>query len=329
MNVSIAFRRAAPAAVFFCAALVALGCAHGAAGGVPKEELHGASGGAVTPDRTDAPGGAPNLNRTDANASRAPELAAKVHAGPLVDRFVQASALFFGTTYKDGPLGEGDFGGPDVDPRVDFDAVDCVTYLEQSLALALFAGSDPAGASPASFLRTLDHVRYREGRVDFPDRNHYMMRDWVPANSWLLQDVTAQLVPGAAVAVTHTIDRAQFLRAKGVTPRPAVDDAGPLTMHVVPRESVAKVASAIRSGDLVFWAAQKDGIDIAHTGLAVRDSSGALLFRHASSKAGRVVQEPLADYAAHATFSAGLVVVRLRPDAALPPPAQPPGEGAP
>ena len=65
---------------------------------------------------------------------------------------------------------------------------------------------------------------------------------WVPANAWLVEDVTDRLAPGAAAPLTHTIDRAKFLRDKGVSPRPGVDDARSLTMQIIPREAVASVA---------------------------------------------------------------------------------------
>jgi hypothetical protein len=118
------------------------------------------------------------------------------------------------------------------------------------------------------------------------------------------------------VSIVRRIDRAEFLRGKGATPRAGLDEAADLRLAIVPRESAGAVAAGIRDGDLVFWVAKRDGIDIAHTGLAVRGADGQVLFRHASSKAGRVVEEPLGQYAARASFAAGLMVLRLRPDAA-------------
>jgi hypothetical protein len=249
--------------------------------------------------------------------------------GPA-DRFLSASALFLGTPYQDGPLGEGEGGGLDTDPRVDFERADCVTYLEQSLALALGPAPDaPDGAE--LFLRGLDRIRYRDGRVDFVARNHYMARDWAPANAWLAEDVTARIAPGVARDVTRRIDRASFLREKGAVPRAGEDDAADLVLAVIPRESASAVDGAIRAGDLVFWVGKRDGIDIVHTGLAARDGKGRLLFRHASSKAGHVVEEPFDGYASRATFALGFVVLRLRPDAtdALAARLAAPGEAAP
>ena len=106
---------------------------------------------------------------TARNAAAAPVLAARITASTPVDRFVEASALFLGKSYAGGPLGEGEGASPDPDPRVDFERADCVTYLEQSLALALTpAGDAPPAAGADGFLRRLDSIRYRDGQVGFP-----------------------------------------------------------------------------------------------------------------------------------------------------------------
>jgi hypothetical protein len=261
-----------------------------------------------------APAPAPDLTATQ--LAEWPALAVRLNATSLADRFVQASALFLGTTYDDGPLGEGAVGGPDPDPRVRFDRVDCVTYLEQSLALAVV--SPPLAKSVPMqdpFLAVLDRIRYRDGQVSYANRNHFMSIDWIPANAWLVSDVTDSLAPDATVEVTRTIDRAAFLTAHGVAPRPGVDDARTFATRIIPRDRVASVAPSIRNGELIFWAGKKDGILIVHTGLAVRNADGVLLFRHASSRAGKVTEEPLADYAAHAAFTSGFLVLRVREDA--------------
>lgn len=246
------------------------------------------------------------------------DAAAAARGEDVVDRFVAATAFFLGTEYVNGPLGEGEAGGPDPDPRVDFGHADCVTYLEQSLAVAL-AGS----AGEEEFLRALDAVRYREGRVSFPERNHYMVADWIPANDWLVEDVTARVAPGRTRKVERTIDRAAFLREQGVEPRPGRDEARTYAIDIVPRGELAAVTDGIENGDLVFWVGRREGIFVVHTGLAVRDDEGSLLFRHGSSKAGRALDEPFAEYNERATFADGFLVLRLR-DIDSPPPAGPP-----
>jgi N-acetylmuramoyl-L-alanine amidase-like len=233
----------------------------------------------------------------------------RVQADGVVARFLEASLAMLGTPYGNGPLGEGEGAAIDTDPRVDFDRVDCVTYLEQALALAVT--TDRTGP----FLANLDAIRYAGGRVDYADRNHYMVTDWIPANDWLLEDVTARVAGEHAATVTRTIDRAAFLHEHGAEARPGVDDAVERTLTYVPREALADVADAIRAGDLVFWVGKADGIFVVHTGLAARDADGRLLFRHGSSRAGHVLDESLADYAATAKFALGFLVLRLREDA--------------
>jgi hypothetical protein len=235
------------------------------------------------------------------------ELAAGLTAADRADRFVEASALFLGTPYVDGPLGEGEAGGPDPDPRCDFSRADCVTFLEQSLALAV---ADPA--EPESFLHALDRIRYRDGNVDFGARNHYMALDWTPANAWLVEDATAAVGGDAVQVVSRRIDRATFLKERDTEPVPGRDDARDLPITYVPSEAAPRVADAVESGDLVFWVGRKDGIDIVHTGMAVRGDDGTLLFRHGSSRAERVLDEPFLDYAARSGFTIGFVVLRLR-----------------
>lgn len=239
-------------------------------------------------------------------------LAPRLRSPDLVDRVLEASGLLLGTTYEGGPLGEGDGATVDSDPRVDFTKVDCVTYLEESLALAL-----SARRTEADFMKILDAIRYANGEVEFAARNHYMMRDWVPANAWLVDDVTKVVGPGKTRVIKKTIDRATFLRDQGAAPRPGVDDAGALSFDALPLAALAAVGSELRSGDLLLWVAKKDGIDIAHTGMVMRDpKDGSLVHRHASSKSGKAVDEPLLAYAGRSTFFDGVVVLRVKPEAA-------------
>ena len=235
-------------------------------------------------------------------------------AGSLTDRFVEVSGRFLGTTYEFGPLGEGPAGGPDPDPRFDFERVDCVTYLEQSLALALVEER-----AKDEFLPTLDAIRYRNGEVSFPSRNHYTATDWIPANSWLLEDVTREVGGDRVRTVRRTIDRARFLREHDAVPRPGLDDALTAELAFIPRERAGEIGASLRGGDLVFWVGKREDLFIAHTGMLARAADGnGLLFRHASSRAGRVLDESFLGYAEGATFAEGFVVLRLRDEVRVP-----------
>ena len=143
-----------------------------------------------------------------------------------------------------------------------------------------------------------------------------MVTDWIPANRGLVDDVTGSLEDLETIDVTSTIDRPRFLRGQGVEPRPGIDDVRTETIRVIPRASAAKAAAAMHSGDLVFWVGGVEGIFVLHTGLFVRSSEGVAMFRHASSKAERVLDEPFLDYAAGSTY-VGFLVLRLRDEPAI------------
>jgi hypothetical protein len=269
-----------------------------------------AAAAACAPAPPGSAAGADEVREADAEWQR---LAARLTADDPVERFIQATSLFRGVPYHNGPLGEGDAGGPDPDPRCDFERADCVTFLEQSLALAV---ADPA--DPASFPAVLDAIRYRDGRVSYVTRNHYMVRDWIPANAWLLDDVTAEVGGEHVERVERTIDRASFLRDNGAEPRDGVDDARVMEVHFVPSSALAAVAPALKSGDLIFFLGKANGIFVVHTGLVVRHADGGLTLRHGSSRAGKVQDESFAKYSAHSRSTQGFLVLRIRPDAAPP-----------
>ncbi|MGZ6134961.1 MAG: N-acetylmuramoyl-L-alanine amidase-like domain-containing protein, partial [Myxococcaceae bacterium] len=62
-------------------------------------------------------------------------LLASVRGLSLQGRILGLSAQFLGTPYAHSPLGEGE--GPDPDPRLRLDRMDCLTFVETVMALAL------------------------------------------------------------------------------------------------------------------------------------------------------------------------------------------------
>jgi len=82
------------------------------------------------------------------------------------------SKYLLGRPYVEGSLG----GGPDLPEEfiVSLEAFDCVTYIEVVLALALARTTD-------EFVDTIRRIRYKDGKVDWFHRNHYMV-DWARNN---------------------------------------------------------------------------------------------------------------------------------------------------
>src|SRR5215211_1421494 len=81
--------------------------------------------------------------------------------GALAGRVLDVSARFLGTPYVHSPLGEG--AGVDPDAIIRFDAVDCLTFVEETLALSI-------ARSPTQVVPILLHLRYGRGPL-YEDRN--------------------------------------------------------------------------------------------------------------------------------------------------------------
>lgn len=98
------------------------------------------------------------------------------------------SGMFLGGLYRLGPLGEGRQGRFDRDPIFRFDRVDCVTYVETVMALAM-------SRSVPQAIRAMQKVRYKNGKIRYSHRNHFTATQWLAENekAGYLQTITEQV----------------------------------------------------------------------------------------------------------------------------------------
>jgi hypothetical protein len=84
-------------------------------------------------------------------------------------------------------------------------------------------------------------------------------------------------------------------------------------LYHIPRGKLRGVEEGILDGDLIGITTNREGLDVAHAGLAVR-IKGKIRLLHASPTAGRVVCAPetLARYLAADSARTGIMVGRLR-----------------
>ncbi|HOS43418.1 MAG TPA: DUF1460 domain-containing protein [Armatimonadota bacterium] len=233
-----------------------------------------------------AAGGGPRTNPAAFTAKQWEGLFTTVGAAPLGQRIaIWADLAAVDAVYAADPLGEGPGAVPDGDPLCDFGRVDCVTYVEQTLALAL--AKDQAG-----FAETLRRIRYKDGAVDFRARNHFFVSDWLPANAWCVRDVTAEVGGEAVKTMEKTIARKAFFAGKGVnTDLPDEQAATPY----IPRDAVGAAVQRMKEGDIAIFVISTPGIIAGHVGL-LRVKNGVLQLQHAGSAEGRVVTAPLERY---------------------------------
>ena len=207
--------------------------------------------------------------------------------GEFSDRLKQIISDTIGTPYRDGPLGEGPAGTYDKDPLIDLKRVDCVTYVEQTVAMA-------DAQSYQDLLEKLQRIRYRKGRVDYESRNHFMITDWVRNNPWC-RDITTELGVKTET-VSRTISRKDFFAR---VEAPGLGEDTPdekINLPVVPTKLTSAAEKNLPDLSLVVFVGKVDWLFSLHCGLYVRDEDGRGILVHASSKGESVVKMTLADY---------------------------------
>ncbi|MFW6079949.1 MAG: N-acetylmuramoyl-L-alanine amidase-like domain-containing protein [Gemmatimonadota bacterium] len=231
--------------------------------------------------------------------------------------------------------------------------LDCVTFVENVLAIARVARDDAAAAGadtgdPAAaradaafdaggrdaagqeharardavfdaFTDELRSIRYRGGELDgYASRLHYFS-EWIAdaVGKGLVRDVTREL--GGAVDAEPIDFMSTHPDAYRKLSDPAALDAirevearlGERTRYYIPESRIADVAPRIRDGDIIAATSSVDGLDVAHTGIALW-IDGELHLMHAPL-VGRAVEisvEPLADRIRGIEGQDGIMVAR-------------------
>jgi hypothetical protein len=216
---------------------------------------------------------------------------------PLEDRLLRVSERFLGTPYVHSPLGEG--SGVDPDPTFRLDAVDCLTFVEQALAMSL-ARSEPEVPG------ILERLRYAS-TPSYEDRNHLMEAQWLPNNQrkGYLVDVTRRYggadtvrVQKKLTALTWTSRSSMALGlSKAHQPR------GTYSLDMIPLDRVLEHARQVPSGTILVVLREDlplKATRVTHLGFVVQKGKRTWL-RHARRGAdgnGRVVDEDLETFLA-------------------------------
>jgi hypothetical protein len=187
----------------------------------------------------------------------------------FLSRLTIYSELAKGTPYRAHPHGEGVKGEYDHNPLIDFKAVDCLTFCEQILTMAL-------ADSYEEMFQYLQRLRYRDGIIDIRYRNHFTISDWLPNNSWLVQDATAEIGSEYMISMTKTIDRVANLRKQGVPAKELADIPPPevMTVKYIPEAALPAIKQRLQGGEIACVVQSRPGIFIAHLGFILRDSTG-------------------------------------------------------
>ncbi|HVA67283.1 MAG TPA: N-acetylmuramoyl-L-alanine amidase-like domain-containing protein [Elusimicrobiota bacterium] len=127
----------------------------------------------------------------------------------LQDRISVVSSYFLGTPYVLGPLGEGPRGEFDRNPIVSFSALDCTTFVEETIAFSL----EPNLARGTALLQK---IRYKDGVISYQTRNHFASVDWIPNNikAGFIKDITREIAGNQTRVATKTISKSAWYATK-------------------------------------------------------------------------------------------------------------------
>jgi hypothetical protein len=232
------------------------------------------------------------------------------------DLIVEVGRHFLGTPYEAGTL---EREGPER-LIINLRAFDCVTFVENAVVLAGMIRAGKTGFG--DYAMALERIRYRCGRRDgYPSRLHYFT-DWLRDNGrkGVIREITRELggIPFRKAFHELTDHREEHppLRDAAVFRRMRIVETAcsRRTLYCVPKADFRGIEKRIENGDIIAVVTDADGIDVSHTGIAVR-LRGRLHLLHASNSAGRVA---LSNITLHRYLQArrartGIIVGRATP----------------
>jgi hypothetical protein len=225
---------------------------------------------------------------------------------PLGEIVATIGSTFVGTKYVPGTL---EVEGPER-LVVNLRELDCVTFVEHVLAISrlVLEAPDEVLHDEEAFRRlyaeTLTRIRYRGGELNgYPDRLHYFS-EWISdgERKGFVRDVTAGIggirLPGAVDFMSKNPDAYRQLAEPGNLEaiREIERRLSREERHYIPQEAIESLASEIRNGDIIAATSRVEGLDIAHTGIALwKDGKLHLLHAPLIGTAVEISERPLAD----------------------------------
>jgi hypothetical protein len=206
-----------------------------------------------------------------------------IHRSIAAEKNVAARLRRIAETFMGRPyISDSLVGGPEYRERlvIDFEAFDCITFIETALALA-------RSRSKKAFLAELEKTRYRDGRVAWHSRHHFFA-DWLRHNE-----------KRGAVKI-----RTRGAGSRLIEARLGWIDTLPerrVRFHVVPKKDIHKALTRLSDGSIVGFASVRAKLDFFHTGLLFYRrpqlrSVEELVLYGPRLRAGKVIAQPLTDF---------------------------------
>ncbi len=239
---------------------------------------------------------------------------------PVNEIFTEICKGFIGTKYEAGTLEM-----PKREMIVfHLTGMDCVTFVEYSLAFTRCIKSNRTALE--DFIGELRLIRYRNGILeDYPSRLHYFT-DWIydGENKKILKNMSFNFggetydknifyMSANSNSYSQLRDNPEWLAGiRGVESAIASrQDTSP--PGYIKKDKINLIENKILDGDIIAITTDIEGLDISHTGIAVRDQEGRLHLLHAPAIGRRVEisKAVLTDIISVNKHYTGIIVARI------------------
>ncbi|MCF8259616.1 MAG: DUF1460 domain-containing protein [Melioribacteraceae bacterium] len=234
---------------------------------------------------------------------------------PINEVIVEIGKSFLGTDYEAFTLENKE----NEKLIVKLDGLDCYTFLEATLALSRCVKLNQTDFD--SFLRQIEILRYRGGKLEgYVSRLHYFS-DWIYDNELrnILIDKTKEC--GGELysnQVNFMSTHPEFYQQLKDRPEIVAEisliekSISTRNYYYIAQENIDQLSECIQSGDLIGITSSIPGLDIAHTGIAIRDNQNILRLLHAPNKGQKVQisKLSLADYIKSNSKQTGIILSR-------------------
>ena len=235
---------------------------------------------------------------------------------PQQDKIIAVAKMFMQTPYVGGTLE----GNEKEKLIVNFHELDCTTYLENVVALSKALSKNQVKTD--DFLKELENLRYRNGKLtDYSSRLHYFS-DWIYENEkkGIVKNITVEmggeLYPKTINFMSAHVNSYPALQADTLLVREiqkTEKEINKRELFFIPKTNIQQIEDKIQNGDLIAITTKIEGLDISHVGIAIHVND-RLHLMHASSKAKKVVISdiPLAEMLMKSKYQSGIMVARLK-----------------
>ncbi|MFA7227419.1 MAG: N-acetylmuramoyl-L-alanine amidase-like domain-containing protein [Melioribacteraceae bacterium] len=234
---------------------------------------------------------------------------------PIGQLIIEIGKSFIGTDYAAASLEKNN----EEKLIISLTGLDCYTFLESSLVFARCIREGRTNFE--EYGKELENIRYRGGKMDgYESRLHYFS-DWIfdMNRRGIGADVT-EMIGGKPYCKkidfmsTHTSSYRQLKNNPELVGRivKIEKEIASRKNHYIPQDEIEKIEDKIESGDIIGITTNVEGLDIAHTGIAIRMEDGRIHFMHAPNVGYKVqiTEKPLADYIKGNKKQTGIMVLR-------------------